>query len=196
MRHLKPLTTGAAAFVFLAGTATSAGAEDVPSVLANSTADSQSTADSVYPAATGDAAGRDAGSGATADSLMAVDVRDDAGRVVGELDLKGAHHEGPGDFRPGPWCNFQCITSGVAYLHGSGVRLVVETSVPAEIYMYGWRVDDLGDSLGTSGSPGLVSSFEREVPDLEPGGTYYAAVWATDEYGNSSFAEGTFTMLA
>lgn len=196
MGHLKPLITGAAAFVFLAGTATSAGAEDVPSVVANSTADSESTADSVNAAATRDAAGRNASSGATADSLIAVDVRDDAGQVVGELELKGAHREGPGDFRAGPWCNFQCITSGVAYLHGSGVRLVVETSVPAEIYMYGWRVDDPGDSLGTSGSPGPVSSFEWEVPDLEPGGTYYAAVWATDEYSNSSFAEGTFTIPA
>lgn len=196
MGHLKPLTTGAAAFVFLAGTATSAGAEDLSSALANSTADSEPTAGPVIAAAAGDDAGRGAGSGSTANSLIAVDVRDDAGRVVGELELEGAHHGGPGDFRAGPWCNVQCITSGVAYLHGSGVRLVVETSVPAEIYMYGWRVDDPGDSLGTSGSQGRVSSFEWEIPDLEPGGTYYAAVWATDEYGNSSSADGNFTMPA
>lgn len=173
MGYLKPLTTGAAALVLLAGTATSAGAEDVSSVRLSPKADVASTTDSVIAADTGTR----------------------AGRVVGGLRLEG-QHGAPGDIQGGPWCNFQCITSGVAYLHGSGVRLVVETSVPAEIYMYGWRVDDAGDSLGTAGSPGLVTSFEWEVSDLEPGGTYYAAVWATDEFGNSSFAEGTFTMPA
>lgn len=193
MRHLKPLITGAAAFGLLAGATTSAEAQDVGNVLADSTADSELTASSLN-AATGGDAGRDRGPGATVDSLIAVDVRGEAGRVVGELEPDGTHRGGPGDLRAGPWCDIQCITSGVAYAHGSGVRLAVETSVPAEIYMYGWRVDDLGDSLGTSGSPGPVSSFEWEVPDLEPGGTYYAAVWATDEHGNSSSAEGTFTM--
>ena len=140
-----------------------------------------------------------------------------ARRVLGELDpsgdvplrhgdlrisgpaLGGGPAGGPDSLSAGPWCNVQCITSGVAYQHGDGVELVVHTSVPAQVMIAAW-IDEDGDFVPEPGtyqsanSGALVTEFSWVPVGLAPGETYYGAVAATDAYGNTSTAWGTFTV--
>lgn len=109
-----------------------------------------------------------------------------AGPVVGADDLSA-----------GPWCNVQCITKGVAYEHGTGVEIVVETSVEAQILVTVVRDtdgDDVPDLIGSATTPGLDTSLQFVLEDLEPGATYHGMATATDMYGNTSYAWGHFTM--
>lgn len=104
---------------------------------------------------------------------------------------------GADDLSAGPWCNVQCITKGVAYEHGTGVEIVVETSVEAQILVTVVRDadgDDVPDLIGSADTPGLDTSLQFVLEDLEPGATYYGMATATDMYGNTSYAWGHFTM--
>ncbi len=109
-----------------------------------------------------------------------------AGPVAGADDLSG-----------GPWCNVQCITKGVAYEHGTGVEIVVETSVQAQILVTVVRDvdgDDVPDLIGSANTPGLDTQLTWVLEDLDPGATYYGMATATDVDGNTSYAWGHFTM--
>jgi hypothetical protein len=138
-----------------------------------------------------------------------------SGRALGELTPEGPRPEGLGlTARPGgaaggdarwpsasdsisagPWCVYQCITEGVAYEHGDGARLVVETSVPAEIVLIVCRDDDADydcEYLEYSSSWPDVTEHELVLDPLEPG-TYWVTATATDSTG-TSHAFGEFTL--
>ena len=120
------------------------------------------------------------------DAPVVADPGRTAGPVVGADDLSA-----------GPWCNVQCITKGVAYEHGTGVEIVVETSVQAQILVTVVRDvdgDDVPDLIGSANTPGLDTQLHWVLEDLEPGATYYGMATATDVYGNTSYAWGQFTM--
>lgn len=116
-------------------------------------------------------------------------------------DLGGGRSGGPAggadSYSAGPWCNVQCITKGVAYLHGSGVEIVVETSVPVQLFVSVVR-DTNGDGdydfSEFTTSQGQTTELSWVLEDLEPGATYYGMAAATDIYGNTSYGWGHFTM--
>jgi hypothetical protein len=106
---------------------------------------------------------------------------------------------GPGGLAVAPSCSHQCITRGVAYPRGFGAELVVETSVPAELFLsvvadldddgdYEWSEFDWSD-------PG-VTEHTWALDHLEPGTTYHAMVAATDGDGHTAHAWGQFTTLS
>lgn len=215
MTYLKTLTAAAAfalavpaaATLSPAGTATAAAD---PTGLASSTTTTTS-------GPTSDDAGVFDGSAVTATREPSSDILASRRTVVGELDRtdepparfgdlfdagrrsEGGPAGGPDSISAGPWCNAQCITKGVAYKHGSGVELVVETSVHADILVSIW-LDEDGDYQADPGtpqgetSPGMVTELSWVPEDLKPGATYYGTVWATDMYGNTSYGWGTFTV--
>lgn len=220
MTHLKTLTATAAFAVAVAvpaGTALSAA--QTAAAVADPTALASPTTTTTAP--TSDDAGTYDPAGVAATGRLSSDIVDARRTIVGELDRTGEPPARPGDLldtergaqgdtsggpagsrdslSAGPWCNAQCITKGVAYQHGSGVELVVETSVPAEILVAIW-LDEDGDYQADPGttqgetSSGLVTEFSWAPEDLDLGATYYGTVWATDMYGNTSYAWGTFTV--
>ena len=154
----------------------------------------------------------------SADTLVATGADDRHGRVLAELSPDGrrldghglglgalpgglaggggtAGHGASGSLSAGPWCIYQCITSGVAYEHGDGVELVVETSVPADIVLLICRDDD-GDSYcdyHAWNSSGAGATEFNWVIDPLPAGTYWVTATATDTTG-TSHAFGTFTL--
>jgi hypothetical protein len=97
----------------------------------------------------------------------------------------------------GPECIYQCIVSGIAYEHGNGVKLVVKTSVPADITLIVCRDDD-GDAFSCEyhaieWSDPDVTEFEWVIDPL-PAGTYWVTAVATDSTGSShGFGEFTLT---
>lgn len=103
--------------------------------------------------------------------------------------------EGIDSLSPGPWCVHDCIATGVAYEHGDGVRLVVETTVDATVTLLVCR-DDTGDYdceyLEIESSVGPVTEFEWVIDPLDPG-TYWVTAVATDSTG-STHAFGEFTL--
>ena len=91
-------------------------------------------------------------------------------------------------------CAYQCIESGVAYARGFGALLIVETHVPARLFMS--VVDADNDFVDSMNSTGVQTGFLWALDHLEPGQTYYAIVVATDENDDSSYAYGQFTTLS
>lgn len=106
---------------------------------------------------------------------------------------------GPNTISAGPDCAYQCISSGVAYPRGFGAELVVETKVPADVFM-SVIADTNGDGeydfAAAEWSPGKVTEFSWPLDHLEPGQLYYAMATATDEYNDTSYAWGEFTTLS
>ncbi len=106
---------------------------------------------------------------------------------------------GGGSLSAGPGCQYQCISSGVAYPRGFGAELVVDTKVPADLFMT-VITDDDGDGetefLEAEYSPGKVNHHSWGLDQLDPGQTYYVMVTATDEHDDTSYAWGEFTTLS
>jgi hypothetical protein len=101
--------------------------------------------------------------------------------------------DGP-TFAAGFSCAYQCVKSGVAYPRGIGALLVVETHVPARLWMS--VVDDNYDPVEFTSTTDMVSEFSWALDHLDPGRTYYAMVVATDENDDTAHAYGKFTTLA
>jgi hypothetical protein len=106
--------------------------------------------------------------------------------------------DGP-TFSAGQTCFNQCIKSGVAYPRGFGALLVVETYVPAQVWL-GVSADTDGDGgydfNDHASSNGMVTEFSWALDHLEPGQTYYVIVAATDENDDTAHAYGSFTTLS
>jgi hypothetical protein len=127
---------------------------------------------------------------------------DTSGAVPEDLDVTafpGAPGAPPvaGDgptFAAGFSCAYQCIKSGVAYPRGIGALLVVETHVPARLFMT--VIDDDNDLVDATNSNYLVSDFSWALDHLEPGQTYFAMVAATDENDDTAYAYGHFVTLS
>lgn len=98
---------------------------------------------------------------------------------------------GSTDIKAGPGCFVQCITGGVAYARGVGVKLVVTTDTPADIWLNVYRPGFADPRL----SPNPVTTFSTLHLDLEPGTDYEVLVAATDSEGHTSYATGSFTTL-
>lgn len=131
---------------------------------------------------------------------------------IGQVDLSGAvpdglditalpgASEGPTPAADGPTfaagfsCAYQCIKSGVAYPRGFGALLVVETHVPARLFLS--VIDADNDAVGNTNSSGMVSDFSWALDHLKPGETYFAIVAATDENGDTAYAYGQFVTLS
>jgi hypothetical protein len=105
----------------------------------------------------------------------------------------GGGGDGP-TFSAGMTCFNQCIKSGVAYPRGFGTLLVVETHVPARLWI--GVADDDNDYVGHTTSDGLVTESSFAFDHLEPGHTYNVTVAATDENDDTSHAYGMFTTLS
>jgi hypothetical protein len=129
---------------------------------------------------------------------------DDDGPVPAAFDIVGPTHKGGSNgnsasdsLAAAPSCSHQCITKGVAYLHGAGVELVIETSVPAQLYIS--VVADL-DHDGNYESNWIeatafgYSSYSWVLEGLTEGETYYVMVAATDDNFDTSYAWGEFTL--
>ena len=173
------------------------------------------------------AAGDGSPTGAPVDDVIAGDVgaagsRGSAG-PLGRLDLTGALPEGLdlaafpdapagpkssvhrdiSSFSAGPECVYQCITSGVAYPRGFGAELVVETSVPANIFL-SVVADTSGDGAyggsddyhASTNSYGMTSELSWSLDHLDPGQEYVVMAAATDAHGDTSYAYGSFTTLS
>jgi len=120
---------------------------------------------------------------------------DTSGAVPDDLDITafpGAPEaptpaaDGP-TFAAGFSCAYQCVKSGVAYPRGFGALLVVETHVPARLFM---------SVVDATNSTGMVRDFSWPLDHLDPGRTYDAMVAATDEHGDTAYAYGRFVPLA
>jgi len=115
---------------------------------------------------------------------------------------EGGHalpHSASDSLSAGPGCDYQCIASGVAYPRGFGAQLVVETKVPADLFMTVVAdADDDGEYElhEVTYSPGKVTEFSWNLDHLDPGQRYYAMVAATDQHGDTSHAFGEFTTLS
>jgi|GEM_PF-2896056 len=106
---------------------------------------------------------------------------------------------GPGSLAVAPSCSHQCITSGVAYPRGFGVELVVETEVPAKLFLTAVADangdGDFEESHADFSSAG-ITSHSWALDHLLPGVTYHAMVAATDDDGHTAYAWGEFTTLS
>jgi len=102
-----------------------------------------------------------------------------------------------GSLAAAPSCSHRCITKGVAYIHGTDVELVVETNVPAQLFItvvadldgngtYEW---DWSDSTAFG-----YTSHSWMLEDLVPGQTYYVMATATDDNLDTDYAWGEFTL--
>lgn len=134
------------------------------------------------------------------------------GVPIGEIDTNGAIPDGldlavlPGtgeaptppadlDVVAGLSCAYQCIESGVAYPRGFGALLVVETYVPAQLFL-SVVVDNADyDLVDSYNSPGIATDFSWALDHLDPGQRYYVTAAATDENGHSAYAYGSFVTL-
>lgn len=150
---------------------------------------------------------------------LAAPTKDRTGRVLAEFTSEGrppawfeAHakgvpglagggtsagpHQSADSYSPGPWCVYDCIATGVAYEHGNGVKLVVETTVDATITLLVCRDDDddaaYCEYFNYESSGGPVTEFEWVIDPLDPG-TYWVTAVATDNTG-STHAFGEFTL--
>jgi hypothetical protein len=139
----------------------------------------------------------------TPDDKVVLGVIDESGAVPDGLDLSAvpgapeAPTSGGSDgpvFSGGMTCLNQCIKSGVMYPRGFGALLVVETHVPARVFMSVLDADN--DLVGHTTSEDMVSEFSFAIDHLVPGETYFATVAATDEHDDTSHAFGEFTTLS
>lgn len=105
-------------------------------------------------------------------------------------------HQSVDSYSPGPWCVYDCIATGVAYKHGDGVKLVVETTVDATVTLLVCRDDDddaaYCEYFDYASSVGAVTEFEWIIDPLDPG-TYWVTAVATDTTG-PTHAYGEFTL--
>lgn len=147
--------------------------------------------------------GRDGTSGKDV-VLTEFDVRSDRSRGAGhsasgdfmiESTAQGstAGFGGASDFKAGPGCSIQCITSGIAYAHGVGAKLTVKTDTPARIWISVWDNDGYAKMVHSDADD--VTSFSHTFDDLEPGTSYQAMAIAEDSSGYSSHATGSFETL-
>jgi hypothetical protein len=106
---------------------------------------------------------------------------------------------GPGSLAVAPSCSHQCITKGVAYPRGFGAEILIETSVPAKLFMTAIAdVDGDGDYEEThveSTSFGLTS-HSWLLDHLAPGQTYHVMAAATDQHDHTAYVWGEFTTLS
>jgi hypothetical protein len=133
--------------------------------------------------------------------------------TIGGIDPSGAVPDGldlsavPGDpaaptagdghgpqFSAGMTCLNQCIKSGVAYPRGFGALLVVETHIPAEVFLSVLDADN--ESVGFTTSDDMVSEFSFALDHLEPGAEYFVVAAATDEHDDTAYAYGEFVTLS
>ena len=106
----------------------------------------------------------------------------------------GTGYNAADSFAPAPSCSHQCITKGVAYLHGSDVEIVVETSVPAQIFISVTAVIDGDEKIWLDWTSFGHTSHTWLLEDLVPGVTYYVMASATDDHQYTSYAWGEFTL--
>lgn len=109
------------------------------------------------------------------------------------------NHVGPTDLAIEASCSHQCISRGVAYPRGFGVELVVETTVPATLFLT--VVADLDDNgtyedLHVESTPFAVSEHAWALDHLEPGQTYHVMAAATDANAHTAYVWGAFTTLS
>jgi hypothetical protein len=104
-----------------------------------------------------------------------------------------AGYDAADDFKAGPGCSIQCITSGVAYARGPNAKLVVKTDTLARIWIHVegpngyYRVENSGADE--------VMEFGFVFDDLQAGTTYQAWAVAKDMENYESEAHGSFTTL-
>ena len=101
-------------------------------------------------------------------------------------------HTSVDDFKGGPGCSIQCITSGVAHARGVGANLVVKTDTPAKIWIIVWNDDGYHKQVNSDEGE---TEFAHHFDDLEPGTFYYAMAAAEDGEGYTSHGYGDFTTL-
>jgi hypothetical protein len=104
-------------------------------------------------------------------------------------------HNAADSFVAVPSCSHQCITKGVARVQGNDVEIVVETNVPAQIWIsvvatIDGEEEHWADWTATFGH----TSHTWLLEDLVPGVTYYVMAAATDDNQYTSHAWGEFTL--
>lgn len=147
-----------------------------------------------------------AGSGPPTAPEEPIGELDDHGPVPAGLGFAAPAHagaadrpEGPNGLAVAPSCSHQCITRGVAYPRGFGALLVVETSVPARLFVTAVAdLDHDGDYEDThvESTPHAVRSLDWPLDHLQPGETYHVMAAATDEHGHTAYVWGRFTTLS
>ena len=108
-------------------------------------------------------------------------------------------HVGPTDLAVEASCSHQCISRGVAYPRGFGAELVVETTVPATLFLT--VVADLDgngtyEDLHVESTPYAVSDHAWALDHLEPGQAYHVMAAATDANAHTAYVWGAFTTLS
>lgn len=106
---------------------------------------------------------------------------------------------GPGGLTLAPSCSHQCITRGVAYPRGFGAEVVVETSVPAQLFITAIAdldEDGVYEDVHVESTPSAVTAHHWALDHLEPGRTYHVMAAATDEDGHTAHAWGELTTLS
>src|SRR5829696_8622847 len=106
---------------------------------------------------------------------------------------------GPDELAVAPSCSHQCITSGVAYPRGFGAELVVETSVPASLFITAIAdLDGDGDyeDVHVESTPFGLTAHSWSLDHLQPGETYHVMATATDEHDHTAYVWGEFTTLS
>ena len=135
------------------------------------------------------------------DNVVIGDIVPEQRRPNASDDLKGSTgtarggntpHTSVDDFKGGPGCSIQCITSGIAYARGVGANLVVKTDTPAKIWIIAWNDD--GYHKQVNSEEGEIE-FAHHFDDLEPDTFYYAMAAAEDSEGYTSHGYGDFTTL-
>ena len=106
----------------------------------------------------------------------------------------GTNHNAADSFVANPSCSHQCITKGVAYLHGNDVEIVVETNVPAQIFISVTAVIDGEEEIWLDWTSFGHTSHTWLLEDLVPGETYHVMATATDDNQYTSYAWGEFTL--
>lgn len=108
-------------------------------------------------------------------------------------------HGGPTGLAVEPSCSHQCISRGVAYPRGFGAELIVETTVPATLFLT--VVADLDgngsyEDLHVESTPDAVTEHTWALDHLEPGQTYHVMAAATDDDDHTAYVWGEFTTLS
>jgi hypothetical protein len=106
----------------------------------------------------------------------------------------GANHNAADSFAAAPSCSHQCITKGIAYAHGNDVEIVVETNVPAQIWISVVATIDGEERHWEDWTYHGETSHTWLLEDLTPGVTYYVMAAATDDDQYTSYAWGEFTL--
>jgi hypothetical protein len=106
----------------------------------------------------------------------------------------GTGHDAADDFKAGPGCSIQCITSGKAYARGGDARLVVKTDTPARIWIHVQEANGSYYRVESSGAD-PVTEFGFTFDDLNDGNYYEAWAVARDEEGYEDEAHGGFMTL-